>query len=154
MEVQHVDPEEIKDRPRQDLAGQLGRRRHLADVVDEPDPEDDGGRDYHPEGRRAALKTGAKAGSCEATAMATSIPKYIAAPPAGGRGPLVDPPVVGHHQRANGAWPARGRTKVASQVARRPQQRRRCTHGIGSSAKLPGSGEMTSGSLTRRHQAA
>ena len=37
MEVQHVDPEEIKHRPRKDLAGELGRRRHLAHVVHEPD---------------------------------------------------------------------------------------------------------------------
>ena len=39
-----------------------------------------------PRGAELPLNTGPKTGNCEATAIATSIPKYIAAPPAVGVG--------------------------------------------------------------------
>ena len=53
MEEEHVDAEEVEHRTRQYLAGELGRRRHLAQVVRKADRED------HRRGQHDAQRGGA-----------------------------------------------------------------------------------------------
>jgi hypothetical protein len=57
-EVEHRDAQQAEGAGGQYLAGHLGRRRHLAQVVEEADTEDDGGRDDHAERLRRAREDG------------------------------------------------------------------------------------------------
>src|SRR5579884_310080 len=57
-EVEEADPEEVEDGRRQHLAGELGRGRHLDEVVDHPHDEHDRRPQQHPDGGRAAGEDG------------------------------------------------------------------------------------------------
>ena len=86
LELAHRDAEEVQDAGREHLTGHLGRRRHVPEVVDQADGEDDAaGRGRRPSSSVVSMKIGCSAGTGGgATSMATASPRTWRPPAVGG----------------------------------------------------------------------
>ena len=74
------------------MPGDLGRRRHLAEVVERADREHHAGAEHEPDRLGRCRRTWrGTAAICEATAIATRNPTNIAAPPSVGVGFVCTP---------------------------------------------------------------
>ena len=99
-EEEQRDPEERQEAAGEDLPGQLGRRGDLPEVVERPDGEHHGGPDQQPERLRGATEHRPELRQYRGGGKGGQEPPVHGSPTQGRGRPLVDPPGVRRHDRA------------------------------------------------------